>query len=509
MSTAQQNNDETRRPIVDNFKLDFSQKPSIRLFQRNMILQLVHLGRNFKDAPVFKGDNLETAKKTFNIWNAFYVRYYYRYHFMKYTKEDIDPIKQQIYQPDKYLLSLELNETDTLMDPIRERRLSMDFCVKFMELYPLIGVIPQKDDFFQLNHNIVKFLEELPQKYLDETIKLDVEKKWMEFISKVIYSWNERECDILDQFKMSHFYMIMQAMLNLNYLYIPKIERFEREVPKTKLKDIVNVQMNDLYTRTPKIKDKIHLGILNLASFPLFRDLYIVSKTSTSVKSYPLNVLKVTVNTKMIPMHTLHDYQNKLSKYLIQIGRELDWDLTLYLSKEFPELEQPFYLEVIDSLFNEKCYFKYWLFRNVVPLEAYLRYPEIVNICSTKRPLIVQLQWGGKFHILHNAKPKYNEDFFIMMEIYFELLKSSEGMQKIKSIAKEEPWLYVWRKNIKTYIDLKAISESFCKNFDAILEYVPTQEEISVTYKDTEEYKKQREEYIKSLKDPNYVKNRF
>jgi hypothetical protein len=103
-------------------------------------------------------------------------------------------------------------------------------------------------------------------------------------------------------------------------------------------------------------------------------------------------------------------------------------------------------------------------------LDRYL--PEI-KLYTQSIPQFIEME-HEQFYVVHDKVAWYSDNPFTMIEWWFELYrKHNKSIPSIHNLASVMPNPIVWRKNLRSHVDLEIIGKKSCVGVESILIYDP------------------------------------
>lgn len=522
--------------------LNITPTPQVRERQFNIVSGCDKIGKHVKGKK-FTKEQIPKVRKLLNEYKIFYCRMYYEVLFQKYTIGELDPKSEYYFTPARYNRLEELKEVNMLMNPRTERRPSLYLFIKYLELSSMIGdIVPKEEKNFDQRKGIVNLIAKVPTTYFDEKSIATLREHFDAFLSKLMWKYHnvvgpkdvQKEINpfvkfrletqnqvsiemkkvlrppkppIYDLFEASHMFLAFETILNPVQMLGVVPTYIKDYTPQTQIEKILSDQIWMLSKiSSGKIIDKIQFAIYNLVAFPLIRESYISGKTSSDNQhTYLLDTLKTTINRRLVPQNALSTYQSSLHDFISENMHHLERGNLKFLEESvYKQIIPIFYMTILDAVFRDQCQYSHWLQGNVVPLEAMLRYPEDVERFTAVAPLVVQIQ-PYQLHVLFRKRAYFHESPFILIEYYFKLLlENNKRIPVPTTIIDSIPWSLIWRKNMRSHIDLVAMASTPCQNPEKALVYDGNKRKMFENLKngiveddpEDEEFNQQKKRYL-------------
>jgi hypothetical protein len=437
-------------------------------------------------------------------YNDYYVEYYYDL-FQKYDDGYKDKKHLKSCTPKGQDSTMMLSEEDYMVRGEIEQRPSMHIFIKIVELNrfflkPEVTTTLSTENGSTSNNNInnqMKYIVQLinmfpPHFMCNEERKL-ISLACHKFIDTLGNSW-VKQPSTYDIFEASHMYFAIQSIVEdastlSTTLTIEEIQFTEQPdtVPfKKSVENIVSIMKDKTQGL---VMDMIELLIFNLVVFPCARECYIGSKIYK--RDNVAEVCKIIINNRDLPASALERYQLRVYEFVhaniicIQRGQ-----IEFLLDEKYPELHQIFYIVVLNEMLQQNCQLRDWVFKCVVLHEAWKRYRGEVVTFANRYPIFVQVQ-PYRFHILYKWKLFFHQDVLLTMHYYIQLCKgvkfsnhtnhsTTRDFVKLENLM---PWLLVWKKNQKYYVDIDLMEKTLWTNLNELFQ-VP---EVIVVQRETKE----------------------
>lgn len=480
----------------------FNPKPGHLLeeWQTEFMTQLDKITTRFEGKLLHPND-YPIMKKMIAQWRTFYLTRYYRLLFKKQPRGQMDDKAKYYFGGDMQKGIQEIDEPDLLMHKDSEYRLSIYMFVKIMEFSSMCGsIIPPEIDNLHWSQGkaIREIINNWPESHLVEgsQIHKDLRGKLDEFYSNLLYSfqnktvtWNDEEqgettsiseeCarpPLFNLFEASHFYFQFETMMRSQQVY-----GFEkRRIPDTfrgpqTIEKIISDQLW-LLTKVSggKPLDKIQYAVYNFAGFPGIREATIYEKTCRENPGYLMAILKAIINRRMKPSEALQNYQTECHEFIVNHIYNIErGDLGFLTKSKYKGLSLCLFLTILDMLFLDRCQYECWLFVCVVLKEGLDRFPKDIELFTQKIPQFIEMEHEN-FYVVHDKIAWYTDDPYVLIEWWFDLFcKNNKLIPCIENIASTVPSVFIWRKNLRSHVDLDTIGMKSCIDVSSILKYDP------------------------------------
>lgn len=439
-----------------------------------------------------------------HTWTMYLFDNYYSSLFTNSDQDEIDPRDARFYglsSTDSKIIKQETDDRVEFYDSKHRDKPCMHLWLHWLKLNWKIHEAMQQlgcgvdwirsykeDTDFQVIPSINKIVNAWPKRFPTEQEASHLNKE-LTLFNLHVYAKMRRQKKVLQSelFASCHFFMHTYGMLHIHTI-TPDF-RFNEHVDNGNVNDNA---MQLALENTIKIimfdgdRGNNFKSIMWFMSiFPGLRDIYIYDETFDAEKDRVRKkiVSEFLIGHTLINKDALMKYQKQRYDFLMAGRRAIYDGFDYYLKMDNPSI---FQLIVFHMRMEDEMRYNFFLFRFVIPFNAFIRYQQSALLYSEEYPLIVQVQ-PMEYGLLWQRRVVRYERITQLLTVWVSLIEG--GRIRAEANVDTIPWVRYWGKVLFYQCDQKTERglEAECVKLSSVVDIVQRERYGIVKVNDAEE----------------------